>query len=203
MAGFFSLTQLASRSVSSRCPSGVISYLPSRTTSHPDLTNCRAWCSLQREWLPPGWKSASSRAIRWPYSCAWRNALSKCAGGFSITNEVQAATHVPACHQKTSITRFFAGCCRFFTLTQCFCRPLRYGRSRCFETNPSNPNSHALRNRSGPISPSSNVATKMPSGLRANSRCSLVFRIKSRRSRKSSPTIASRSKALSSTFVLA
>src|SRR5216683_7085252 len=34
-------------------------------------------------------------------------------------------------------------------------------------TIPSSPNSHALRNRSGPISPCSNGATKMPSGRRA------------------------------------
>ena len=55
-----------------------------------------------------------------PYSWAWRNALGKCAGGFSISNEVQAVTHVPACHAKISITRYIAGCFRFFTLIQCF-----------------------------------------------------------------------------------
>jgi hypothetical protein len=32
-----------------------------------------------------------------------------------------------------------AGCVPFFTLIQCFCRPPRYRRSRCFETKPSTP----------------------------------------------------------------
>ena len=68
------------------------------------------------------------------------------------------------------ITRDIARCLRFFTLIQCFCLPPQYGRSLCFETNPYNPNSHALRNRSGPISPCSNGAMKMPSVRPAKSR---------------------------------
>jgi hypothetical protein len=57
-----------------------------------------------------------------------------------------------------------------FTLTQLGDVPGRLARSRCFETIPSRPNSHALQNRSGPISPCSNGAVKMPSGRRASRR---------------------------------
>ena len=62
------------------------------------------------------------------------------------------------------------------TLIQCCDRPAWQGRSRRFETNPSRPNSHALRNRSGPISLCSKSLTKMPSGRRASSRARLVLR---------------------------
>src|SRR5579862_8314322 len=43
----------------------------------------------------------------------------------------------------------------------------------------------AARNRSGPISPCSNGATKMPSGRRANRRSRLAFRMVSGRARRS------------------
>jgi hypothetical protein len=65
---------------------------------------------------------------------------------------------------------------RFLTLIQCFRRPPRYGRSRCFETRPSSPNSQALRNRSGPISPCSKSLKKMPSGRRSRCRLELSHR---------------------------
>lgn len=50
------------------------------------------------------------------------------------------------------------------------------GRSRRFETKPSSPNSHALRNRSGPISPCS-YSGKDESSRRASSRAKFVLRI--------------------------
>src|ERR1700751_3411065 len=39
-----------------------------------------------------------------------------------------------AVHENESITRLIAGCFRFFTLTQSFDRPARYGRSTRFDT---------------------------------------------------------------------
>ena len=60
-----------------------------------------------------------------------------------------------------------AGWLRFFTVIQCFCRPPRYVRSRCLETNPWRPMRQAARNKSGPISPGSKGATVMRSGRRA------------------------------------
>src|SRR5271165_6784181 len=65
-------------------------------------------------------------------------------------------------HASLSVTRIIAGCALFLTFTQSFDRPGRYGRSRRFDTKPSNPIPQAARNRSGPISPCSNGAT--PSG---------------------------------------
>src|SRR4029077_12399677 len=62
---------------------------------------------------------------------------------------------------------------RFFTLYEML-RPAALV-SRCFETSPSEPNSQALRNRSGPFSPCSKSLTKMPSGRRANSRARLLL----------------------------
>src|ERR1700747_1443020 len=67
------------------------------------------------------------------------------AGGTSIGAHAIAANgrysaFVAAAQRKDSITRSIAGCFRFLILIQCFVRPARYGRSRCFETNPSNPN---------------------------------------------------------------
>jgi predicted transposase YbfD/YdcC len=60
-------------------------------------------------------------------------------------------------------------------------RPARYGRSRCFDTRPSKPMLQAARNRSGPISPCSKGAMKMPSGRRESSSARLVLcRLKGR-----------------------
>src|ERR1700751_6454751 len=39
-----------------------------------------------------------------------------------------------AVHENDSITRLIPGCFRFFTLTQSFDRPARYGRSTRFDT---------------------------------------------------------------------
>ena len=64
-------------------------------------------------------------------------------------------------------SRPMAGWLRFFTVIQCFCRPPRYVRSRCLETNPWRPMRQAARNKSGPISPGSKGATVMRSGRRA------------------------------------
>jgi len=55
---------------------------------------------------------------------------------------------------------------------------------------PSSPMLQAARNRSGPISPRSNGATKMPSGRRAKRRSRLVLRSDSGRPRRSSPSSA-------------
>jgi hypothetical protein len=66
------------------------------------------------------WPRASQAGAIFYALGAWRNALSKCAEGFSISNELQAVTHVPPCHAKTSITRYIAGCFLFFTFIQCF-----------------------------------------------------------------------------------
>ena len=66
--------------------------------------------------------------------------------------------------EKASFTLSIAGCSRFLTFTQSGDRPARYGRSRRFDTKPlASPKRQATRNRSGPISPCSNGATKMPS----------------------------------------
>jgi hypothetical protein len=65
--------------------------------------------------------------------------------------------------RKASFALSIAGCSRFLTFTQSVDPPARYGRSRRFDTKPSSPKRQATRNRSGPISPCSNGATKMPS----------------------------------------
>jgi hypothetical protein len=83
----------------------------------------------------------------------------------------------------------------FFTFIQWGDRPTRYGRSRCLETRPSSPMLQAARNRSGPISPCSNGAMKMPSLRRLRSRARLALRIESGSGRISSPSPASISKA--------
>ena len=74
------------------------------------------------------------------------------------------------------MTRSIAGCSRFLTLTQWGDRPARYGRSLCFDTKPSRPIRQACRNRSGPISPCSKSARKMPLTRLAKSRASLFLR---------------------------
>ena len=63
-------------------------------------------------------------------------------------------------------------------------------RSRRFETSPSSPIMQVWRNRSGPISPCSNGATKIPSGRRASSRARLVLRRLNGRARRSTPSSA-------------
>src|SRR5438045_7022737 len=78
-------------------------------------------------------------------------------------------------HQRISSMRFTDGCFGFLTLSQCGDGPARYLLSRRLETMPSSPNLQAARNRSEPISPASNGATKMPSGRRARSRARLVL----------------------------
>jgi hypothetical protein len=60
----------------------------------------------------------------------------------------------------------------------------------------------AATNKSGPISPCSNWLMKIPSGRRASSRCRLALRMDSGSRRRSSPSIASTSKAQSCTFLV-
>ena len=74
-----------------------------------------------------------------------------------------------AAHHFVSITRDIGECLRFLNSIQCFDRPAQYGRSWRFDTKPSRPTS-------GPISPSSKGATKMPSGRRASRRAGLALR---------------------------
>jgi hypothetical protein len=80
-----------------------------------------------------------------------------------LCNAAHAGRFNMQLYRNESKARSIAGCFRFFTLIQCFCRPPRYGRSRCLGTRPSRPNSQALRNRSGPISPCPKSLRKMPS----------------------------------------
>ncbi len=75
----------------------------------------------------------------------------------------------------------------------------RFIPARRLETSPSRPMLQAARKRSGPISPCSNGLTKMPSGLPRSSRARFALRIDSGRSRKSSPSSASRSNTQSCT----
>jgi len=67
---------------------------------------------------------------------------------------------------------------------------------------PARPNSQALRKRSGPISPCSKGLMNIPSGRPRRSRARLALRIESGRRRRSSPSIASTSKAQSCTSSL-
>jgi hypothetical protein len=79
----------------------------------------------------------------------------------------------PGFYFCASITRVTAGCARFLTLIQWFCRPPRSARSRRLETSPSRPMRQAAPNRSVPISPASNGVTNMPSGRPRSSRAKL------------------------------